>query len=361
MRWSSRPTSAPGWSEVEWAVARVGGRNAGNLGVARESNCAGVGRRLGRRSSSSRREQCLLRDALIGELLQRLDAATRGAGIGCVALKGSRPSLARHLPPGERPMGDIDLLVRQADCRRRARTMARLGYRGTLFPRHASASCTSRIAKLPPKRVRRARPRIPSRSKCITSIAEPLPARKVDITARLQPTQPRSGLNRIPASRGAAAALAATCCQQHARARLTSDTDPRPRNIDSTPRRSRLGRAARRESRRRRRTMVDVPSARAHGALLHVRRAAGGAARASRRLPAHPAGIERERDTDRRLLVELAYRSIPRHGVVENTSRRSALCSQPLATEPESPSGARRGDGASTAPRRPALVSAFSR
>ena len=50
-----------------------------------------------------------------GEILARIDAAARDAGIRCIALKGSAlRALALH-QPGERPMGDIDLLVAPRD------------------------------------------------------------------------------------------------------------------------------------------------------------------------------------------------------------------------------------------------------
>jgi Uncharacterised nucleotidyltransferase len=186
--------SAPHWTNFEWAVARSVAAMQGISFL-----LAGRLRWRGPPSWQSfleqQREQSLLRDALIGALLQRLDAATREARIGCVALKGAALRALDVYAPGERPMGDIDLLVREADLPATAAMMAGLGYRGTKVPDREIVYEPHR--KSAPKgygeHVENS-----LKVEVHTSVAEPLPVRKADITARLQPMQPRSGLNAYP-------------------------------------------------------------------------------------------------------------------------------------------------------------------
>jgi hypothetical protein len=59
-----------------------------------------------------------LRDARIGALLEKIAAQMRAAGVACVGLKGAALRRLGLYRLGERPMGDVDLLVRSATRRR---------------------------------------------------------------------------------------------------------------------------------------------------------------------------------------------------------------------------------------------------
>jgi len=84
-------------------------------------------------------EQTRLRDALIGRVLAQIDAAARDTGIGCVALKGSALRALALYDPGERPMGDIDLLVRAADVPAIDAVMRSLDYvQSSVVERHTT-------------------------------------------------------------------------------------------------------------------------------------------------------------------------------------------------------------------------------
>src|SRR5690606_31279172 len=101
--------SAPAWTELEWTVARAAATMQGITVL-----LAGSLRWRGPPSWESflleERERAVVRDLRIGQLLERLDATARDAGIACVALKGSALRELGIYRPGERPMADIDLL-----------------------------------------------------------------------------------------------------------------------------------------------------------------------------------------------------------------------------------------------------------
>ena len=121
--------------------------------------------------------------------------ALREEQVACVAMKGAALRALRLYAPGERPMGDIDLLVRPADLPTIAAMMQRLGYRATAIPDRETIFELPRSAPLQSlgEHVDN-----PLKVEVHTSVAEPLPIRKVDITARLQPTDPQPGLNGYP-------------------------------------------------------------------------------------------------------------------------------------------------------------------
>jgi hypothetical protein len=68
------------------------------------------------------------RHARIDDLLRRMDGRLRKAGIAAVALKGAALHAMDLYAIGDRPMADIDLLVRPADVDSAARTLESLGF-----------------------------------------------------------------------------------------------------------------------------------------------------------------------------------------------------------------------------------------
>ena len=92
-------------------------------------------------------------------------------------------------------MGDIDLLARNADLPAIAAVMQRLGYRSTTVPDREIVYALPRSAPLPSYAEHVDNP---LKVEVHTTVAEPLPVRRIDITARLQPIDPHPGLNAYP-------------------------------------------------------------------------------------------------------------------------------------------------------------------
>ena len=186
--------SPPEWSELEWAVARsvaaMQGISALLANKVRWSGPPGWQSFL-----AEQREQSLLRDARIGELLQRVHVATCQAAVACVGLKGTALRALGVYGPGERPMADIDLLVRAADLEAIAPALHRIGY--------VKASATRRhqiFEPLAKRSLNAVGEHIdnPLKIEVHTAVAESLPIRPVDITARLECADARPGLNEYP-------------------------------------------------------------------------------------------------------------------------------------------------------------------
>jgi hypothetical protein len=111
----ANPTAqAPDWSELHWclaqAVAAIHGVSALLSGRLRWQ-----GPRRWREFLSEQRNHTCARHERISALLEQLDAAAREAKLSLVALKGVALYGLGIYAPGERPMADVDLLVREAD------------------------------------------------------------------------------------------------------------------------------------------------------------------------------------------------------------------------------------------------------
>jgi hypothetical protein len=131
----------------------------------------------------------------INELLTLLDTRARTEELALVALKGAELHSMRLYEPGERPMADVDLLVRAQDGVRATRMLESLGFQHSMStPRHEVF-------------VRNGH-RTPSslgensdnylKIELHERITETLPLRVADITDLIQPREPHAGLNRYP-------------------------------------------------------------------------------------------------------------------------------------------------------------------
>jgi hypothetical protein len=191
-----QPTeAAPAWSEFEWlmarAVAAMHGVSALLAGSLRWSGPAAW-----RRFLQTQRAHTAERHTHIEALLQLVDRATRYAGIAALALKGAELHAMDLYRPGERPMGDVDLLVRAADLSNATRVLESLGFHEygssrrhrLLIPvgEHLPAPCLGEHADNFLK------------IELHECIGELLPLKTVDITERLYPAHPHPGLNRYP-------------------------------------------------------------------------------------------------------------------------------------------------------------------
>ncbi len=191
---ASPSDSRPDWNEIEWAIARSVAAMQG-ITVILANRVRWRGPPAWEAFLAQQREQSLLRAGLIGELLERIDTAAREARLCCVALKGSALRALEIYTAGERPMGDVDLLVSPADADAAASIMRRLDYeRTSVADRHTTYA--PRRGATPGGLGERADN--PLAIEVHTRVAEALPVDKIDISDRLRPARPRPGLNPYP-------------------------------------------------------------------------------------------------------------------------------------------------------------------
>jgi hypothetical protein len=193
------PTAtAPDWSQFEWLIARAVAAMHG-VSPLLASSLRWSGPDEWRAFLTRQRAHTAERHARIESLLRRVDRGAREARIAAVALKGAELHAMQLYERGERPMGDVDLLVRGADLSRATRLLGSLGF-------HESGSTRRHRLLLP------ADAQVPAHGlgehadnylkiELHERIAEPLPLNAADITERIFPLHARPGLNRYP-SRG---------------------------------------------------------------------------------------------------------------------------------------------------------------
>ncbi|HMB73154.1 MAG TPA: nucleotidyltransferase family protein, partial [Gammaproteobacteria bacterium] len=186
------PTDAvPEWSDLYWAVAQAAAAIQGvSALLCARSHWAGPRSWLS--FLQTQRRHSSLRDQKIGRLLEQIETVTRNARIGVVALKGAALRSLRVHDHGERPMADIDLLVRPADLQLLQRALGQLNYRlahngarhAVFLPAHESVvhGFGEHERNVVPIEVH-------------TTVAENMPVRRVDITDSLWPTNLHDGIN----------------------------------------------------------------------------------------------------------------------------------------------------------------------
>jgi hypothetical protein len=192
----SRPGEAtPRWSDLEWQLA------------AAAAAAHGVSPLLSRLSSwqhppwrqflASQREHVELRHQRIEALLKRIDATARAAGLAVVPLKGSALHARGLYTPGERPMADIDLLVRENDAAAAIALLQELGYVASFAQWKHRVFKPADGAPVPGLGEHRD---TPVNIELHTRIQERLPVSTVDITERIHPRVPQPGLNDYPST-----------------------------------------------------------------------------------------------------------------------------------------------------------------
>jgi hypothetical protein len=187
-------SEAPDWSEFEWraamAVSVMHGVSALLAGRLRWPGPPAWADFLAEQAEQGRRREQRVRD-----LLARLDAAAREAGLSLLAMKGSALLQLGLYAPGERPMSDVDLLARPADGPAVDRLIRTNGYGAPLVKRRHSAyepvdqrtDCAFGEHETNPIKI-----------ELHEAVREPLPLREVDITASLSLHAPQPGLNPYP-------------------------------------------------------------------------------------------------------------------------------------------------------------------
>jgi hypothetical protein len=121
---------APDWSPTEWAVAQAVAAIHGVSGLLADA--------LRWRGPSGwvqflaeQKAHTAGRFRRMQQLLQHLDGAARDAGIGFIPLKGAALHASGVYTPGERPMADLDLLVRKEESQRAVQMLGALGFHET--------------------------------------------------------------------------------------------------------------------------------------------------------------------------------------------------------------------------------------
>lgn len=186
--------SPPDWSELEWTIAQATAAMQGTS-VLLANNVPWTGPSQWQSFLDQQCKQSLLRDERIGALLEKIDAAARRAQISCVGLKGTALRTLGVYAPGERPMGDVDLLVRAENLESIGIALRSLDYRHDYTSRRHTVYAPRRKTEM---QGFGEHAQNPLTIEVHTAVAESLPVSKVDITSRLQPAPGHPGLNAYP-------------------------------------------------------------------------------------------------------------------------------------------------------------------
>jgi len=192
----SRSDSAtPEWSELEWRLASAA---AVAHGVSPLLSTFSTWRNpRWRQFLENQREHVEQRHRRIEALLTSIDAAARAASLPIVPLKGSALHALGVYTAGERPMADIDLLVRESDAAQAIELLLDHGYVESFVQwKHR----VFKPATGQPSAVLGEHRDTPVNIELHTRIQERLPVSAVDITDRIHPREPAPGLNPYPSN-----------------------------------------------------------------------------------------------------------------------------------------------------------------
>ncbi|RDS81932.1 nucleotidyltransferase family protein [Dyella psychrodurans] len=192
----ARPgTPTPAWSDLEWRLASAA---AVAHGVSPLLSRLSYWQNPGwKQFLAEQREHVEHRQQRIVSLLAQIDAEARAAGLAIVPLKGSALHAIGMYAAGDRPMADIDLLVREADTERASALLEELGYVESYAQwkhRVFKPSDGEAFAGLGEHRD------TPVNIELHTHIQERLPISTIDITDRIYPKKPHPGLNAYPST-----------------------------------------------------------------------------------------------------------------------------------------------------------------
>jgi Uncharacterised nucleotidyltransferase len=190
---------APDWTDFEWQMARAAAVLHGITPLL-ATTLRWSGPPGWQAFVREQRHQTQLRYHLIAAALKQIDHRAKDQGLPVVALKGAALHALGVYSPGERPMADIDLLVRPADAGRAAEMLAGLGYVQTAAVwKHQvfePRQCAAPGVALPVGEHHD----YPVKVELHCRIAERLPLTATDITALVFPPQPVPGLNPYPST-----------------------------------------------------------------------------------------------------------------------------------------------------------------
>jgi hypothetical protein len=192
----ARPNgTTPEWSNLEWQLASAAAAAHGvSALLCKFSAWDNPEWRL---FLASQRAHVEHRHRRIAALLERIDVDARAAGLAIVPLKGSALHALGLYVPGDRPMADIDLLVREEDAERAGKLLLDLDYVESFVAwkhRVFKPAMGEPVGGLGEHRD------TPINIELHTRIQERLPVSAIDITGRIYPQQPTPGLNSYPSN-----------------------------------------------------------------------------------------------------------------------------------------------------------------
>src|ERR1700722_11464515 len=112
---ASPADDTPRWSDFEWHIARAVTAMHGVSSLLWDE-LRWAGPASWRRFLNEQRDHSIGRYRQIARILEAVDSRARAEGIAVVALKGAALHARGIYAAGERPMGDIDLLIRDEDA-----------------------------------------------------------------------------------------------------------------------------------------------------------------------------------------------------------------------------------------------------
>ena len=183
----------PVWTEFEWRIARVAAAIHG-VSALLFDGLRWRGPETWRQFLSEQRDHAVGRHLQIVHLLDAIDAEARRRGLALMALKGAALYARGLYAAGERPMGDIDLLVRPDAMQATARLLESCGYEVD-YTHRRDQMFRPAGSTIPPAGRLGEHVDNPIKVEVHTRIAEALPAVETDITSLLFPADARAGLN----------------------------------------------------------------------------------------------------------------------------------------------------------------------
>jgi hypothetical protein len=188
----------PDWTEFEWRIARAAAAMQGISSLLYQG-LRWRGPETWQMFLQGQWEQSVERHRQIAASLDAIDSQARREGLALLALKGAALYASGIYAGGERPMGDIDLLIRSCDANGIARLLGRCGYdaafstsRHQVFkPRDARVPTADRFGEHADS---------PIKIEVHTAIEEHLPVKVVNITQFLLPPALQPGLNAYPST-----------------------------------------------------------------------------------------------------------------------------------------------------------------
>lgn len=185
--------AAPRWTELEWRLAPAAAAMHG-ISPLLAATLRGQGPSHWSRFLAEQQRHTQLRQQRIAELLAMIDGHARTAGIAVVALKGAALHAAGIYTAGERPMADLDLLVRPDDMDATVGVLLALSYRdaGTTwkhqgFEPHGATQHTTTLGEHADD---------PIKIDLHHKVCERLPLAETDLTNLVFPAHPLPGINR---------------------------------------------------------------------------------------------------------------------------------------------------------------------